>query len=253
MRYESMFISMKERPNLNEKQAIREKIWTDLTEQKAGRFPFPLEGRIPNFKGAEAAAEQLFQLSIYKEANVVKVNPDSPQLPIRAQVIKDQKTLLIPTPRLKDGFVVILPGTVPAGEERKAASLKHMNAYGNVTPLHELPEIDLMLMGSVAVDFGGHRIGKGAGFADREYGIIREIGNRAIPVVTTIHELQLTDFSLPSAHYDVSMDYVITNERIIEVQESHKSTGIDWSIVSEDDLDEMPILRELKELKNNNA
>ncbi|WP_331249331.1 hypothetical protein [Evansella clarkii] len=73
------------------KQEIRERVWSTMTDEKVGRFPFPLKGRIPNFKGAEKAAELIFQMEEFKQAKVVKVNPDSPQLPIRAQVLKDEK------------------------------------------------------------------------------------------------------------------------------------------------------------------
>ncbi|GAK03853.1 LOW QUALITY PROTEIN: 5-FCL-like protein [Geomicrobium sp. JCM 19037] len=236
---------------LKEKQQIREEVWEELTRTKSGRFPFPLHGRIPNFKGAERAAEQLFQLDIYKKASVVKVNPDSPQLPIRARVIADQKTLLVPTPRLKDGFIIVRPGSVPAGGERKAASLKHINAYGEVIPLHELPAIDLMLMGSVAVDHNGHRIGKGLGFADREYGIIRELGNKPVPVVTTIHHLQLIDDTLPSETFDVPVDWIITEEKALHLPEQVKPSGIEWSSISDDDYVNMPVLQELKQLLKN--
>jgi len=54
-------------------------------------FPFPCRGRIPNFKGAEAATEKLRQLEEWKKAKVVFVNPDSPQRKIRENTLKDKK------------------------------------------------------------------------------------------------------------------------------------------------------------------
>lgn len=101
-----------------DKQSVREHIWEKMMSEKVGRFPFPLKGRIPNFKGAEKAAALVFELDVYKTAHVVKVNPDSPQLPIRAKVLKDGKTLLVPTPRLKDGFIQVNSENVPPGEEK---------------------------------------------------------------------------------------------------------------------------------------
>ncbi|MED4164745.1 5-formyltetrahydrofolate cyclo-ligase, partial [Halalkalibacterium halodurans] len=190
---------------MTDKQAIREQMWQEMTEKKVGRFPFPLKGRIPNFKGAEQATRHLIQLEAYKQAKVVKVNPDSPQLPLRAQVLMDGKTLLVPTPRLKDGFILVKPEWVPEGEERKAVSLRNILSYGKVISLTEMPEIDLIVMGSVAVDRSGRRIGKGEGYADREYAIIRELGNRPVPVVTTVHQVQLVDVELPRDAYDVTV------------------------------------------------
>ena len=98
-------------------------VWKAMEEARVGRFPLPLVGRIPNFQGAERAAHRVAGLEIYRKAKTVKVNPDAPQLPLRAQVLKDGKTLLVPTPRLKAGFVQVRPEWVPPGEERRAASL----------------------------------------------------------------------------------------------------------------------------------
>ncbi|MDX5476703.1 MAG: hypothetical protein LPK00_14315, partial [Bacillaceae bacterium] len=69
--------------NRSKKDEIRSKVWDKLTEEKLGRFPFPLHGRIPNFKGAEKAAHLVTTMPEYKAAKVIKVNPDSPQLPLR--------------------------------------------------------------------------------------------------------------------------------------------------------------------------
>ncbi|TES48878.1 5-formyltetrahydrofolate cyclo-ligase [Halalkalibacterium halodurans] len=234
---------------MTDKQAIREQMWQEMTEKKVGRFPFPLKGRIPNFKGAEQATRHLIQLEAYKQAKVVKVNPDSPQLPLRAQVLMDGKTLLVPTPRLKDGFILVKPEWVPEGEERKAVSLRNILSYGKVISLTEMPEIDLIVMGSVAVDRSGRRIGKGEGYADREYAIIRELGNRPVPVVTTVHQVQLVDVELPRDAYDVTVDWIATTEGLMQsVGAIEKPTGIVWSEVTEEELEAMPVLREIREL-----
>ncbi|MHC8520445.1 hypothetical protein ACPJHQ_03170 [Rossellomorea sp. H39__3] len=34
-----------------DKSEIRHKVWGKLTDEKLGRFPFPLTNRIPNVKG----------------------------------------------------------------------------------------------------------------------------------------------------------------------------------------------------------
>ncbi len=233
---------------MSNKDEIRHKVWHQLTEKKLGRFPFPLTGRIPNFKGAEKAASFVQNMDIYKAASVVKVNPDAPQLPLRASVLKDGKTLLIPTPRLKDGFVMIKPEGVPDGEERKAASIKHMNTYGKVVPLTDIPGIDLIVVGSVAIHPDGRRLGKGEGYADREYAILREIGNKPVPVITTINSEQLIEDDIPRDSYDLAVDWIITEEGIIETRTPYeKPQGIEWDHVTEDEMDKMPILKELKE------
>ncbi|NQD65669.1 5-formyltetrahydrofolate cyclo-ligase [Bacillus haikouensis] len=233
------------------KDEIRHKVWNALTEKKLGRFPFPLINRIPNVKGAEAAAKHVQEMDFYKEAKVIKVNPDAPQLPLRTAVLKDKKILLIPTPRLKDGFVMIKPEWVPGGEERKAASIKHMNSYGKVVPLTEIPPIDLIVVGSVAIHSDGRRLGKGEGYADREYAILREIGNPPVPVITTINSEQLVEDDIPRNSYDLAVDWIFTEKGGVKTHTPYdKPEGIEWAHVSEDEMEKMPILRELHGFSN---
>src|SRR5690606_12524744 len=150
-------------------------------------------GRIPNFAGAERAARRLRELPVYQAARGVKVNPDAPQLPVRAMVLRDGKTLYMPSPRLRGAFVRIRPENVPPGEERRAASLSHCGRYGEEVTLKELaeriaagePTIDLIVVGAAAVSRNGARAGKGEGYADMEYAILRELGLPPVPVVTT--------------------------------------------------------------------
>lgn len=232
------------------KDEIRHKVWKQLTDEKNGRFPFPLVNRIPNFKGAEKAAAHIASLSIYKEAKVVKVNPDSPQLPLRKQILVDGKVLLIPTPRLKAGFIMVKPEWVPPGEERKAASLSHIKSYGKVIPLTEIPPIDLMVVGSVAIHPDGRRLGKGEGYADREYAIVRELGNPPVPIVTSIHSTQLVHEDIPRDTYDLTVDWIATEEGITKTNTPYeKPNGVEWDHVSDEEMEEMPVLKELWDLK----
>ncbi|MFD1737974.1 5-formyltetrahydrofolate cyclo-ligase [Bacillus salitolerans] len=231
------------------KDEIRHKVWSVLTEQKLGRFPFPLTGRIPNFKGAEQAAHHVVQLDVYKRAKVIKVNPDSPQLPLRAQIIRDGKTLLVPTPRLKAGFIMVKPEWVPNGEERKAASLSHIHAYGKVIPLKDMPMIDLIVVGSVALHKDGRRIGKGEGYADREYAIIRELGNPEVPVIGTVHSVQVVTDDIPKDPYDLTVDYIATEAVIFKTDSPYeKPPGIFWERVTDQEKEEMPVLEEIYQL-----
>ncbi|MBB4931331.1 5-formyltetrahydrofolate cyclo-ligase [Lipingzhangella halophila] len=66
------------------KQEIREEVWTALRAAGAARFP-GAQGRIPNFTGAERAAELLAAQQEWADADVVKSNPDSPQWPVRTR------------------------------------------------------------------------------------------------------------------------------------------------------------------------
>ncbi|MBB6453879.1 5-formyltetrahydrofolate cyclo-ligase [Salirhabdus euzebyi] len=235
---------------MKNKAEIREEIWDQLTEQKLGRFPFPLHGRIPNFKGSEIAAKYVTQLDVYKEAKVIKVNPDAPQLPLRAQAIKDGKIVLIPTPRLKAGFIEIRPENVPPGEERKATSLSNMKKYGQELALKDLPRVDLFVVGAVAVHQDGSRVGKGEGYADREYAILRELGNPEIPIITTVHSIQFIDEPFPADKFDIVSDWVATEKGIYKVETTRtKPEGIVWERVTEQERKDMPVLEEIWAIK----
>ena len=159
------------------KETARRLAYDGLHAARAARFPFPVEGRIPNYAGAEAAARRLRGLPVYRRAKTIKVNPDAPQLPVRAMALADGKTVVMPSPRLRGAFLCIDPAAVPRGEERRAASLSHCHRYGREITLAELAtgKVDLIVAGSVAVTRDGARAGKGEGYADLEYAFLREL------------------------------------------------------------------------------
>ena len=64
------------------KAALRQEVWSAMRAAKVARFP-GAAGRIPNFTGAEAAAERLRATSAWQAAGTLKANPDSAQLPVR--------------------------------------------------------------------------------------------------------------------------------------------------------------------------
>ncbi|OYD07047.1 5-formyltetrahydrofolate cyclo-ligase [Paludifilum halophilum] len=220
-----------------------------MEKEKVGRFPFPLKGRIPNFRGAEEAARRVTELEIYRQAQTVKVNPDSPQLPLRTRVLKDGKTLLVPTPRLKAGFIQVRRESVPDGEERRATSLSHIRKYGKEISLDQLPSIDLIVIGAVVLNRDGRRLGKGEGYADREYAILRELGNEAVPVVSTIHSTQLLEEEIPIQSFDLTVDWIATEKEIFPTRSPHpKPRGIDWNRVTRKEREEMPVLKEIERM-----
>jgi 5-formyltetrahydrofolate cyclo-ligase len=93
---------------IDAKQAVRERVWALLERERAARFP-GAHGRIPNFVGAEAAAERLADLPEWRAARVVKANPDAPKLPVRRRALADEKTVYIAVPRLAQPKPFIRP------------------------------------------------------------------------------------------------------------------------------------------------
>jgi 5-formyltetrahydrofolate cyclo-ligase len=223
-------------------------VWDALTRRKAARFPFPVHGRIPNFKGAEKAAARLLAHPIFRSVKVIKVNPDSPQRWVRKLALERGITVITPTPRLKGAFRKLDPAKIPRDRYDDAATLKRGGKWGEDLALDALPRIDLVVMGSVAVTRGGARLGKGHGYADLEYGMLRELGNPAVPVVTTVHPLQVLG-GFPTEAHDLPVALIATPDELIRVKRGRQAPkGIDWDLLPEQALEEMPVLGELKRL-----
>ena len=195
----------------SKKQLLREKIWSEMERLRIAVFPLPCRGRIPNFKGAEAAAERLRQLEEWKNAKVIFVNPDSPQRKVRENALKDEKTLIMASPRLKKGFMLIDPAKVK-GKEHFASTIKGAFKFGEV---QKFPKPDLVVEGSVAVDEYGHRLGKGHGYGDMEIHILKKMFGK-IPVVTTVHDVQVAR-EVPFEEKDERISVLVTPTRVIHV------------------------------------
>jgi 5-formyltetrahydrofolate cyclo-ligase len=81
------------------KAALRQEVWSAMRAARVARFP-GAEGRIPNFTGAENAAERLRRTHEWQAARTVKANPDSAQWPVRQRALEDGKTVYMAVPRL---------------------------------------------------------------------------------------------------------------------------------------------------------
>jgi len=238
----------KNNKNFSSKDAAREYVWNTLQEEKVARFPFPPQDRIPNFAGAKEAAERLINHKLLQGVNAVKVNPDAPQRYIRQFALERNIIVFVPTPRLRAGFKKLDPEQIPSDELKRAASLSHMDDYAETVDLSELPQMDVIIAGSVAVTRRGQRCGKGHGYSDLEYAILRELGHEPAPVATTVHGIQLVE-GFPSDAHDIPLTLIVTPEATIEVDNPPEPpSGINWDLLTDEDLEEMPVLRELREM-----
>lgn len=233
----------------DDKAAARAAVWQSMMDHKVARFPFPIKGRIPNFAGADAAAAHLLSHPAFASVRCVKVNPDSPQRYVRKGLLERGIAVVTPTPRLRGGFYLLDPERIPAENHWDAASMKMGGRFGEPLALDRLPHVDLVVMGSVAVTREGKRLGKGHGYADLEYAILRELGNEAVPVATTVHDLQILE-SFPMLAHDVAVSIIATPHELIEVPSPPLTVpGIDWDALPADVFEQMPVLRELRELE----
>jgi 5-formyltetrahydrofolate cyclo-ligase len=229
----------------DDKAAARTAVWDLLWAKRAARFPFPPHGRIPNFAGAREAASRLLAHPLFRRVRVIKVNPDSPQRWVRQFALERGITVITPTPRLKGAFRKLDPAKIPRERYGEAATLKRGGRWGEDIGLDEMPKVDLVVMGSVAVTRDGRRLGKGHGYADLEYALLRELGNPAVPIATTVHRLQLLE-DFPIEAHDAPVALIATPQELIEVKHRRRPPrGIDWKKLPREALEEMPVLAEL--------
>jgi 5-formyltetrahydrofolate cyclo-ligase len=230
-----------------DKAALRERIWDGLEERGEARFPFPPHGRIPNFAGADRAADRLADRPAWAAADAIKANPDAPQLPVRRAALRAGKTLYMAVPRLAEErpFLELDPAEID--DVDGATTVGGSAEAGVPVGPAEMEQVDLIVSGSVAVDSGGARVGKGEGYSDLEFGLLREAGlvDDDTTTATTVHELQVVD-SAPTADHDVPMDLVCTPDRTVRERRQPKPAGIQWDLLSEDRLAEIPVLRRLR-------
>lgn len=226
-----------------------------MERKGVARLPKPIWGRIPNFAGAAEAAERLRTLPVFADAHVVKVNPDAPQRPVREHVLEEGKILLVPTPRLRSGFLSINLAENPGMDVGYGATIKGAFRHGKPTRLRNLPKVDLIVAGSVAVSRNGVRVGKGGGYSEIEYGILREFGlvDDGTTIVTTIHDLQVVD-DVPACEHDLIVDKIVTPTLVIDIgRKAARPKGILWDKVDRKMLRQMPILEELAKTKKTHA
>jgi 5-formyltetrahydrofolate cyclo-ligase len=231
------------------KDQVRREVWKAMDREGVSRFP-GADGRIPNFAGAKLAAQKLAAHRLWKRARVIKVNPDSPQTHARRTALDEGKTLIMAVPRLRDmhPFRLLDPRTLDEKQKREAATIKGALRHGKVVAEEELPDIDFVLTGSVAVNLSGARVGKGGGFSDLEYGLLIEAGkiDDHTTVATTVHPIQILREHLPATDHDLPVDLVATPRAVIEVERQFdRPRGILWNHLQPPQIREIPILERM--------
>ena len=229
------------------KQALRVRVWKRMETAKVGRFP-GTRGRIPNFVGAERAAERLEELDVWRKARRIKANPDSAQTPARKRALQAGKIVYMAVPRLREKACFIELDPAKIENLHRAASIKGAFELGRSVTVDAVKAIDLVLCGSVAVTHDGRRLGKGGGFSDLEFGLLMEAGKLSTrtPVVTTVHSVQIVS-SVPTLGHDFRLDHVVTPDAVIRCRRRAKQpAGIDWKLLDEEKLAAIPVLRKLK-------
>ena len=228
------------------KDDIRRHVWDLLRKHKAARFP-GAAGRIPNFVGAEACAKLLAELPEWKNATVLKINPDSPQRAVRHRALAEGKIVYMPAPRLRteQPFIELAPKKIKCSPYN-ASSIKGAAQFGRPVTLDEVKKIYLIVCGSVAVNHRGARVGKGGGYSDLEFALLTEekkIGRNTL-IVTSVHPLQIVNEEIPMTDHDIPLSAIVTPHDVIEMKSSfERPKGIYWNLLAHEKIDDIPILK----------
>ncbi len=219
------------------KASIREKVWEKLGSH----------GLIPPFEGAGKASERLRGLPEYKSAKRVMVPPDQAQLQVRINALMDGKELIMASPGLKEGFFLLRRDMIKVHLWPKALRGSNIAFYGKPLSLKDIGKIELLITGAVAVGLNGGRLGKGKGYFDLEYQILREIGavEEDVPIVVHVDDSQVFE-EVPMEEGDVSVNIIVTPTRILRVNGPlRRPQGIKWDKIPPKLIKRMKVLWEL--------
>jgi len=227
---------------------VRERVWSRLEESGEALFP-GARGRIPNFRGAAAAADRLAATPEWRRARVVKCNPDAPQRPVRLRALREGKVVFMAVPRLAERkcFWKLDPKRLDGSALPAAATIRGAARLATPVGPRELPHVDLIVAGSVAVNRKGVRVGKGGGYSDLEFAIGREVGaiDETTVVATTVHRLQLLDRALPATAHDFFVEVIATPDSILRPRRRRQPRGVLPDHLTDGHRREIPALREL--------
>lgn len=235
------------------KDVIRHTIWREL--EAKGVNVGPAWSMIPNFSGADIAAWRLSQTEAWASARTVKTNPDHAQTPIRIRALYDGKVVYTPVPYLTRDFPYLRldPDKLVAADVsfELAATPQGFMTHGERLEFEEVAPLDFCVVGSVAVSRAGGRTGKGAGFADLETAIFRELGTvtAKTPIATTVHSIQLvSDEAIVIESHDSPVDFIATeSELIVTGNAMTRPMGVDWDKVRADQFETIPFLSRLRD------
>lgn len=156
---------------------IREAAMQDRDQAISGSEP----GRI---------GEQLRRSEAFRKASVIFVTPALVLRQVRMNILTDNKTLIMPSSHLREGFYILKPMVVPFKHISKAVTPAGLTRFGTklkAADLHALA-VDLVICESLAVDRHGYMVGDGHGFLDLSVAILSAYGavTEQTMIVTTV-------------------------------------------------------------------
>ncbi|MFA0743749.1 MAG: hypothetical protein LASZOEIN_000527 [Candidatus Fervidibacter sp.] len=200
---------------LTRRERLRRRIWHLMEDAGVLTFPLDVFGRVPNFIGAEKAAELLAEQPEFEQAKVIFVSPDHVLRRVRELVLERGKVLAVSLPQrlIRQNKPALLQIT-----ERRAikaaADIDNFLRYGQ--PLSS--PVDLAVLSSVVVDRWGNRLTPRREFGDREWQMLVDNGfvHEGTKIATIAHPLQFADDLIKwVVEEDVRAHLIVTPEEVI--------------------------------------
>jgi 5-formyltetrahydrofolate cyclo-ligase len=196
------------------KENLRKLVYNKLIEHQVSTPHYI--GRIPEYKGSKKAAANLCSTKEWKTSRTIFTSPDTAQRQVRENALKDGKILIMVTPKIEAGYLKLKSQDIK-GLEKEASTIEGAVKYGE--KIDQLPRVDLVVEGSVAVDKVGGRLGKGGGYGDREIEYLKRTGsiNQKTPIVSTVHNLQIVE-NVPTEKHDQKINMIVTPDKILRLK-----------------------------------
>jgi len=233
------------------KAQVRAEVWQELEKRAAANGQ--VRGKIPDFVDAAGAAQRLAGLACWRAARRLLITPDLPMRPVLARALAEGKRVYLPVPGLRavDAFRDLDPrnGEIdPVAADGVLTGAVDAESIGRGAQMTDLETVDLAVLGSVALDTKGGRLGKGRGYADIEMALLAHAGALTTQtiVASVAHDLQLRDTPLPVAGHDVSVGVIVTPSRVVWTDTTTEPIRVDWERLPPRMLAEIPALAQLR-------
>jgi 5-formyltetrahydrofolate cyclo-ligase len=243
------------------KESVERRVSSELMKHAVPdpRFHYDFSQFIPDFRGSSAATDHAIDLLCYRSARTILITADNSLEQLRYRALKDGKTLLVATHRIRRGFVILDPRRIAEDKYEYASCLDGMEkpGIGRHATLAQMQEegtkVDVFILGSFAVSSRGSPIPFGNDFSRAQWFLLadREIASEDTPIITIVHESQIVDEEVDGGEHSIRCNFVITPAKHIEIKEAKKPNikTMSFDIFPKEVMNTVPPLQELRGIK----
>lgn len=186
---------------------------------------------IPDFAGSEGAAVRLLCEKVGERARCILVQRAGSLLAFARLALHADKTLVFVRGSLNAPacFLRVDAAAIPTAHRDRAVSDDGLERFAKPVRPSDLDTIDLAVVGALAVDAGGSRIGPGGSGFDLAWAILRECGKLSVktPVAAIVHPSQIVRQPLPMAAQDFPIDLIVTPSDVLL---THTQAARPWGV-----------------------